>query len=127
METEIGERHLVGCNVANGLGRVGSAIEQFDARALQFTTRNQARDSLHRRRPAEGIDLPESTLGDWVGGCSALLSPLVAAVERYVMSGNKVHGTLSWSASRRRWTRESHDGEGAGATRRRCTRSLVEI
>jgi hypothetical protein len=54
---------------------------------------------LYRRRvrwEREGIDLPESTLGDWVGGGSALLSPLVAAVERYVMSGNKVHGTLSW-------------------------------
>lgn len=50
---------------------------------------------LYRQRvrwEREGIDLPESTLGDWVGGCSALLSPLVAAVQRYVMGGNKVHG-----------------------------------
>ncbi|WP_420993645.1 IS66 family transposase [Cupriavidus sp. 30B13] len=50
---------------------------------------------LYRQRvrwEREGIDLPESTLGDWVGGCSALLSPLVAAVQRYVMGGKKVHG-----------------------------------
>ncbi|GAB3095475.1 hypothetical protein [Cupriavidus yeoncheonensis] len=38
VETEVGERHLVGCNIANGLGRVSSAIEQFNARATQFTT-----------------------------------------------------------------------------------------
>uniref|UniRef100_UPI000AFB41D8 IS66 family transposase n=1 Tax=Cupriavidus pauculus TaxID=82633 RepID=UPI000AFB41D8 len=46
---------------------------------------------LYRQRvrwEREGVELPESTLGD----CSALLSPLVAAVERYVMGGNKVHG-----------------------------------
>lgn len=40
----------------------------------------------------EGIDLSESTLGDWVGGCSALLTPLVQAVRDYVMAGIKVHG-----------------------------------
>lgn len=40
----------------------------------------------------EGIDLPESTLGDWVGGCSALLAPLVQEVRDYVMSGIRVHG-----------------------------------
>ena len=40
----------------------------------------------------EGIELPESTLGDWVGGCSALLAPLVQAVRDYVMNGIKVHG-----------------------------------
>lgn len=40
----------------------------------------------------EGVDLSESTLGDWVGGCSALLAPLVLAVRDYVMAGMKVHG-----------------------------------
>lgn len=40
----------------------------------------------------EGIELPESTLGDWVGGCSALLAPLVQAARDYVMNGIKVHG-----------------------------------
>lgn len=40
VETELGERHLVGCNIANGLGRVSSAIEQFDAREMRFTTRS---------------------------------------------------------------------------------------
>jgi len=50
---------------------------------------------LYRQRvrwEREGIDLPESTLGDWVEGCSALFSPLAAAVQRYVMGGNKVPG-----------------------------------
>jgi transposase len=40
----------------------------------------------------EGVDLSESTLGDWVGGCSALLAPLVQAIRDYVMAGMKVHG-----------------------------------
>ncbi|MDT4834595.1 IS66 family transposase ISBcen14 [compost metagenome] len=40
----------------------------------------------------EGIELPESTLGDWVGGSSGLLTPLVEAVRDYVMGGIKVHG-----------------------------------
>nr|WP_253074819.1 IS66 family transposase [Cupriavidus pampae] len=57
----------------------------------------RAHQPLYRQRvrwEREGIDLPESTLGDWVGGCSALLSPLVAAVQRYVMGGNNVHTAL---------------------------------
>jgi transposase len=40
----------------------------------------------------EGVVLPESTLGDWVGGCTVLLAPLVEATHRYVMGGCKVHG-----------------------------------
>jgi transposase len=40
----------------------------------------------------EGIELAESTLGDWVGGCTTLLSPVVEAVRHYVMSGTKLHG-----------------------------------
>jgi hypothetical protein len=40
VETELGERHLVGSNIATGLGRVSSAIEQFDARTKQFMTRS---------------------------------------------------------------------------------------
>lgn len=50
---------------------------------------------LYRQRvrwEREGIALPESTLGDWVGGCAALLTPLVQALRDYVMSGVKVHG-----------------------------------
>ena len=39
----------------------------------------------------EGIDLDRSTLADWVGQSSALLAPLVEAINRHVLSGDKVH------------------------------------
>jgi transposase len=39
----------------------------------------------------EGIDLDRSTLADWVGAASALLEPLVTAISRHVLSGDKVH------------------------------------
>lgn len=40
----------------------------------------------------DGIDLDRSTLADWVGGAAALLSPLVEALGRYVMTAEKLHG-----------------------------------
>ena len=39
----------------------------------------------------EGVDLERSTLAGWVGQCSALLRPLVSALNSYVLSGAKVH------------------------------------
>jgi len=39
----------------------------------------------------EGVDLPRSTLADWVGKSSALLSPLVDAIQRHTLSGETVH------------------------------------
>lgn len=39
-----------------------------------------------------GVELERSTLAGWVGQCSALLKPLVEALNRYVLSGDKVHG-----------------------------------
>jgi transposase len=39
----------------------------------------------------QGVELERSTLADWVGGCSRLLSPLVDALSRYVMAAGKVH------------------------------------
>jgi len=38
-----------------------------------------------------GVDLERSTLADWVGGTRELLDPLVEALRRYVMAGNKLH------------------------------------
>ena len=38
-----------------------------------------------------GVDLERSTLADWVGGCSALLRPLVECLSTYVRSGEKLH------------------------------------
>jgi transposase len=39
----------------------------------------------------DGIDLDRSTLADWVGGASELLSPLIDALGRYVLSAEKLH------------------------------------
>ena len=39
----------------------------------------------------QGIDLDRSTLADWVGDCSRLLTPLVDALGRYVIAAEKLH------------------------------------
>jgi transposase len=39
----------------------------------------------------QGVELERSTMADWVGGCSHLLSPLVDALSRYVMATDKLH------------------------------------
>jgi len=39
----------------------------------------------------EGVELERSTLADWVGKSTALLSPLVEAIGRHVMDGAAIH------------------------------------
>jgi transposase len=39
----------------------------------------------------EGVELDRSTLADWVGSSRALLEPLVEALRRHVISGEKLH------------------------------------
>jgi transposase len=39
----------------------------------------------------QGVELARSTLSDMVGGASALLTPLVETLKRYVFSANKLH------------------------------------
>lgn len=39
----------------------------------------------------EGIDLPRSTLADWVGGVNVLIDPLIEALGRYVLAADKLH------------------------------------
>ncbi|MBV8280431.1 MAG: IS66 family transposase [Candidatus Eremiobacteraeota bacterium] len=39
----------------------------------------------------EGVELDRSTMAEWVGSCSRLLEPLVAALRRHVMSAEKLH------------------------------------
>jgi transposase len=39
----------------------------------------------------DGVELPRSTLADWVKDASALLSPLVAAIRRHTLSGRTLH------------------------------------
>jgi transposase len=40
----------------------------------------------------EGVELDRSTLADWVGATSSLLTPLVEALRHHVMAGHKLHG-----------------------------------
>jgi transposase len=40
----------------------------------------------------EGVELDRSTLADWVGGASRLLTPLVDALRAHVLSAAKLHG-----------------------------------
>lgn len=39
----------------------------------------------------DGIDLDRSTLADWVGSASHLLSPLIDQIRKHVMTGSKLH------------------------------------
>lgn len=39
----------------------------------------------------DGIEIDRSTLADWVGGCSALLAPLVGRIGQHVLAGSKLH------------------------------------
>ena len=39
----------------------------------------------------EGVEIDRSTLAEWVGGTSRLLAPLVEALRRHVLSGQKRH------------------------------------
>jgi len=38
-----------------------------------------------------GVELERSTLADWVGQCGSLLRPLIDALGRHVMAGDRVH------------------------------------
>ncbi len=40
----------------------------------------------------EGVELSRSTMADWVGQASALLTPLVDALRTHVFGGNRLHG-----------------------------------
>ena len=40
----------------------------------------------------EGIELDVSTLADWVGACTAALSPLVELIRRHVLAAERIHG-----------------------------------
>lgn len=39
----------------------------------------------------QGVDIGRSTLAGWVGAATELLMPLLAALEKYVISGSKLH------------------------------------
>lgn len=39
----------------------------------------------------QGVEIDRSSMGRWVGACSALMQPLVDALQRHVMAGSKLH------------------------------------
>jgi len=39
----------------------------------------------------QGVDIPRSTLAGWVGASSDLLTPLVDAIQKHVLTGRKLH------------------------------------
>ena len=39
----------------------------------------------------EGVELSDSTLGDWVGACHQLLRPLINALHQHIFSAEKLH------------------------------------
>src|SRR5438067_5973836 len=49
---------------------------------------NRQSDSYSR----QGIDLDVSTLADWVGACTATLTPLVELIRRHVFAADRIHG-----------------------------------
>ena len=40
----------------------------------------------------EGIELDVSTLADWIGACTAALSPMVDLIRRHVLAAERLHG-----------------------------------
>jgi len=46
---------------------------------------------LSRIYGREGVEIDRATIAGWVAQCGALLDPLVAALGRYVLAGQKVH------------------------------------
>jgi transposase len=39
----------------------------------------------------QGVEIDRSSMGRWVGACSALMAPLVEALRNHVMAGTKLH------------------------------------
>ena len=50
---------------------------------------------LHRQAAIfarDGVELPESTLGDWIGGVHHLVAPLMQGLRRALFQAHKIHG-----------------------------------
>jgi len=60
----------------------------LEAKFAQHLPLNRQSESFAR----EGIELDISTLADWVGACSATLSPLVAVLRHHVLVAERLHG-----------------------------------
>ena len=87
-----------GCEAITQAPALSRPIERSNAGAglLAHVITNKYCDHLPLYRQSaifarEGIELERSTLADWVGACSRLLSPLVEELSRYVKAADKVH------------------------------------
>jgi transposase len=74
--------------IARGLAGPGLLAHVLVAKYADHLPLNR-QSAIYAR---EGIDLPRSTLAEWVGGAHHLLRPLVAALRRYVLDTPKLHG-----------------------------------
>ena len=71
-------------------GRAGPELLAtiLDAKFAQHLPLNRQSEVFAR----EGIELDTSTLADWVGACTATLSPLVALIRAHVLAAERLHG-----------------------------------
>lgn len=71
-------------------GRAGPNLLAMilEAKFGQHLPLNRQSESFAR----EGIELDVSTLADWVGACTATLSPLVALLRTHVLAAERLHG-----------------------------------
>ena len=71
-------------------GRAGPELLAtiLDAKFTQHLPLNRQSETFAR----EGIEIDTSTLADWVGACTATLSPLVALIRAHVLAAERVHG-----------------------------------
>ena len=71
-------------------GRAGPNLLAMilDAKFGNFLPLNRQSETYAR----EGINLDISTLADWVGACTATLSPLVTLIRGHVMAAERIHG-----------------------------------
>lgn len=70
-------------------GRAGPQLLAtiLEAKFGQHLPLNRQSESFAR----EGVELDVSTLADWVGACTATLSPLVALLRAHVLAGERLH------------------------------------
>ncbi len=71
-------------------GRAGPSLLAMilEAKYGQHLPLNRQSETYAR----EGIDLDVSTMADWVGACTATLSPLVTLIEDHVLAAARIHG-----------------------------------
>ncbi len=71
-------------------GRAGPELLAtiLDAKFAQHLPLNRQSETFAR----EGIEIDTSTMADWVGACTATLSPLVALIRAHVLAAERLHG-----------------------------------